>query len=135
MRFSWFVIVALFCADELALILSVASVYGKRNKQRKKVKTSAVKYRCLHTYLHTADNCLLSVVNIEVFVSIFSHNPLVPGSSPGGPTNNETPVSDGRGFAFYATRTIPTPSGYLESVEYGFMGITKHMGITIESCF
>jgi len=52
----------------------------------KKAKASFVEFCCLHTYLHTADNCLLSQVNIEVFISIFTHNPLVPGSSPGGPT-------------------------------------------------
>ena len=82
-----FSIAVLFCANVLTLILRVASVCVKQNKQRKKVKASSVVLRCLHTYLHTVDNCLLSGVNIEGFLGIFSHNPLVPGSSPGGPTN------------------------------------------------
>jgi hypothetical protein len=59
-------------------------------KQATQKVEACVKWlRCLHTYLHTADNRLLSVVNIEFFLSIFTHNPLVPGSSPGGPTNSE----------------------------------------------
>jgi hypothetical protein len=52
-----------------------------------KVKACVERLGCLHTYLHTTSNRLLSGVNIEAFLSIFSHNPLVPGSSPGGPTN------------------------------------------------
>lgn len=38
--------------------------------------TSLFQFCCLHTYLHTADNCLLSGVNIKGFLSIFSHNPI-----------------------------------------------------------
>jgi len=91
-------IAVLFCAIELALILRVASVCVKKNKQRKKVKASPVELCCLHTYLHTSDNCLLSGVNIEGFLSVFSHNPLVPGSSPGGPTTVQTPVRNAGGF-------------------------------------
>jgi len=71
----------------------------KAKQATKKAKANFLELRCLHTYLHTADNCLSSGVKIEVFMSIFSHNPLVPGSSPGGPTRKADPHQKWWGFA------------------------------------
>jgi len=55
----------------------VGSKTSKAKSKKQKAKASVVGLRCLHTYLHTADNCLLSGVNIEGFLSVFSHNPRI----------------------------------------------------------
>ena len=55
-----------------------------------------------HHGLSQGGRCLCPDYKLETGSESCSskHNPLVPGSSPGGPTNSETPVSDSRGFFF-----------------------------------
>jgi len=50
----------------------------------RKNKTIIVGLRYLHTYSHTTVNCLSSRINVDYFLSVFTHNPLVPCSTHGG---------------------------------------------------
>ena len=47
-----------------------------------------------HTLLHTDNSHAVSQINAGLFLVVSSHNPLVPGSSPGGSTNMRMDCSD-----------------------------------------
>ena len=46
---------------------------ASKTSNAKKAKASVLELCCLNTYLQPAGNCLLSSVNIEVFLSVFTH--------------------------------------------------------------
>ena len=46
---------------------------------------------CLHTLLHTKNNHAVGRIDAGFILSVFSHNPLVVGSSPTRPTNTNFP--------------------------------------------
>jgi len=70
---------------------------------------------CLRIFLHKMNLSFKSRALSGFFSGETSHNPLVPGSSPGGPTNSEKPLSVMAGVFF----------------EYYFMRRLTHRGLVV----